>query len=302
MNTDLNAKCGSVSNDAVGKPLPTALAIHDLSCFGKCALTVVLPVLSASGVETVPIPTALLSTHTGGFDGYYFEDLTLQMGEIAKHLYELNIKVDAIYTGFLGSEAQIEKVCGIIDSFGGERNSERPFVLVDPVMGDDGRLYSTYTNALMLGMRELCKKADVITPNVTEACFLTDTEYLPRIEGGESEALAYVSKMAKKLLGFGVKKVVITGIHFENKVATYGCDREGSEFIYSSEYVKHPYPGTGDLFASVLLGRLMRGSDFEAAAVMASDFTKRVIEYSARFNTPIRNGVAFEPFLSELNN
>lgn len=300
MNTDL-VKNGAVSNDAVGKPLPTALAIHDLSCFGKCALTVVLPVLSASGVETVPIPTALLSTHTGGFDGYYFEDLTDQMGKISKHLSELNIEVDAIYTGFLGSEAQIEKVCGIIDAFGGKSDEKNPLVLVDPVMGDDGRLYSTYTKELMLGMRELCKKADVITPNVTEACFLTDTEYVNRIEGGESEALAYASGMAKKMLLFGVKKVVITGIHFENKVATYGCDQDGGEFIYSSEYVKHPYPGTGDLFASVLLGRLMREDSFEASAVFASEFTKRVIEYSANFNTPIRNGVAFEPFLCELN-
>ena len=296
MNTDLD-KSRSVGNDAVGKPLPTALAIHDLSCFGKCALTVVLPVLSASGVETVPIPTALLSTHTGGFDGYYFEDLTGQMGEISKHLNELNIAVDAIYTGFLGSEAQIDKVCGIIDSFG---NSD-PLVLVDPVMGDDGRLYSTYTNELMLGMRELCKKADVITPNVTEACFLTDTEYREIIAGGEAEAFAYASDMARKLLSFGVDKIVITGIHYKNKVATFGYSRDGGEFMHSSEYVKHPYPGTGDLFASVLLGGLMKKKSFKESAVFASEFTKRVIEYSARFDTPIRNGVAFEPFLHEIN-
>ncbi len=296
MNTDLD-KSGSVGNDAVGKPLPTALAIHDLSCFGKCALTVVLPVLSASGVETVPIPTALLSTHTGGFDGYYFEDLTGQMGDISKHLNELNIAVDAIYTGFLGREAQIEKVCGIIDSFG----KNDPLVLVDPVMGDDGRLYSTYTNELMLGMRELCRKADVITPNVTEACFLTDTEYRESIDGGEEEAFAYASDMARKLLSFGVDKIVITGIHYENKVATYGYSRAGGEFMHSSEYVKHPYPGTGDLFASVLLGGLMKKKSFRESAVFASEFTKRVIEYSANFDTPIRNGVAFEPFLYELN-
>ena len=296
MNTDLD-NSRSVGNDAVGKPLPTALAIHDLSCFGKCALTVVLPVLSAAGVETVPIPTALLSTHTGGFDGYYFEDLTAQMGEISNHLNELNITVDAIYTGFLGSEAQIEKVCGIIDAF----DKEDSLVLVDPVMGDDGRLYSTYTKELMLGMRELCRKADVITPNVTEACFLTDTEYRNGVEGGEAEALEYASGMAKKLLAFGVDKIVITGIHYGNMVATYGFSRDDGEFMHSSEYVKHPYPGTGDLFASVLLGGLMREKSFKEAAVFASDFTKRVIEYSARFDTPIRNGVAFEPFLRELN-
>lgn len=282
-----------------GKPLPTALAIHDLSCFGKCALTVVLPVLCASGIESVPIPTALLSTHTGGFDGYYFEDMTSQMGEISSHLLKLNIKLDAIYTGFLGSEPQIEKVCGIIDAFGEDRGGSAPFVMVDPVMGDDGRLYSTYTRELMLGMRELCRKADVITPNLTEACFLTDTEY-KEILGSEDEAVEYVSAMARKLLGFGVRKAVITGIHYGNMVATYGIDGEG-EFMHSAEYVKHPYPGTGDLFASVLLGRLMKGVGFKDATSFASDFTKRVIEYSAKFDTPIRNGVAFEPFLKELN-
>ena len=280
------------------KPLPTALAIHDLSCFGKCALTVVLPVLSASGVEAVPIPTALLSTHTGGFEGFYFEELTDQMGKISDHLGELNINVDAIYTGFLGSEAQIEKVSAIIDRFGGVEY--KPLIMVDPVMGDDGKLYATYTKELMLGMRELCKKADIITPNLTEACFLTDTEYKHTVEGGESEALAYVSGIAEKLLCFGVKKVVVTGIHYGNMVATYGYDTEDGEFMHACEYVKHPYPGTGDLFASVLLGRLMRGKSFGASVSTASEFTKRVIEYSAQFDTPIRNGVAFEPFLREL--
>lgn len=282
------------------RPLPRAIAIHDLSCFGKCALTVVLPVLSASGVEAVPIPTALLSTHTGGFDGYYFEDLTSQMGEISKHFGKLNIEADAIYTGFLGSEAQIEKVSSIIDSF--SESSQRPLVMVDPVMGDDGRLYSTYTRELMLGMRELCKKADIITPNITEACFLTDTEYRENIAGGEREAFEYASAMARKMLSFGVKKIVITGIHYGNMVATYGYDTEGGEFMHASEYVKHPYPGTGDLFASVLLGKLMKNADFCEAVRLTSELTKRVIEYSAQFDTPIRNGVAFEPFLHELNN
>ena len=295
MNTDL--KNGSVCADAVGKPLPTALAVHDLSCFGKCALTVVLPTLSAAGIETVPIPTALLSTHTGGFDGYYFEDLTPQMERIVEHLESLDASVDAIYTGFLGSEAQIETVCGIIERLGNGQN--KALVLVDPVMGDDGKLYSTYTEELMLGMRELCKKADVITPNITEACFLTDTEYRPNIDN-EEEALEYVSGMSKKLLGFGVDRIVVTGIHYQNKVATYGYDRDGEEFIYSSEYIKRPYPGTGDLFASVLLGGLMNKSSFKESVIKASDFTKRVIEYSSRFDTPIRNGVAFEPFLHEL--
>ena len=282
-------------NEKAPRPVKRIAAIHDLSCFGRCALTVVIPTLSALGYQVVPVPTALLSTHTGGFSDMYFKDLTSSMEDIHRHFSELDLTFDAIYTGFLGSEAQIEHVEAFIDRFG-----KGCTVMVDPVMGDDGRLYSTYTEELMLGMRELCKKADIITPNLTEACFLTDTEYKPAIEGGESEALAYVSGIAERLLCFGVKKVVITGIHYGDMVATYGYDTEGGEILHASEYVKHPYPGTGDLFASVLLGRLMRGRDFEEAVSTASDFTKRVIEYSAEFDSPIRNGVAFEPFLCEL--
>lgn len=297
MNTDLNAKARSVGRCAVGSYLPTALAIHDLSCFGKCALTVVLPTLSAAGVQTVPIPTALLSTHTGGFDGYYFEDMTDQMQSIADHLHTLKVKVDAIYTGFLGSEKQIETVSEIIDKFG----AEAPIVLVDPVMGDDGDLYSTYTGGLMLGMRELCKKADVITPNLTEACFLTDTDYKDTSGMTEREASEYASGIMKKLKKFGADRIAITGLHYDNnKVASYGYDKDIGEFIYGSEQIDRSYPGTGDLFASVLLAWLMKGDSFKAAVEKASSFTKRVIEYTSHFNTPIRNGVFFEPFLGEL--
>ena len=142
--------------------LPTALALHDLSCFGKCALTVIIPTLSAMGVQTVPIPTAFLSTHTGGFEGFYFEDLTPAMDKIADHLQDVGVEADAVYTGFLGSEEQISTVMGIIDRFGksdGEGN--KPLVLVDPVMGDDGRLYSTYNEEMVEGVKKLCEKADV---------------------------------------------------------------------------------------------------------------------------------------------
>jgi len=298
MNTDLNNRSRSVGRGAVGSYLPTALAIHDLSCFGKCALTVILPTLSAAGVQTVPIPTALLSTHTGGFEGFYFEDMTGQMERIAEHLNVIEVKVDAIYTGFLGSAEQIKTVSGIIDTFTKE---ERPLVLIDPVMGDDGVLYSTYTRELMLGMRELCKKADVITPNITEACFLTDTEYKETADMTEMEASEYASGIMKKLKTFGAEKIAITGLHYDNnKVATYGYDNEIGEFIYGSEQIDRSYPGTGDLFASVLLAWLMKGMSFRSAVEKASSFTKTVIEYTSHFDTPIRNGVYFEPFLGEL--
>ena len=273
--------------------LPTALAIHDLSCFGKCALTVIIPTLSAMGVQTVPIPTAFLSTHTGGFEGFYFEDLTDAMGEIADHLQEVGVKADAVYTGFLGSEKQISTVSAIIDRFGS-------FVLVDPVMGDDGKLYSTYNKEMVEGIKELCKKADVITPNVTEACFLTGVAFEDTSKFTEEDTKAYADKLCRELIKFGVKKIAITGLHYNgNMIGTYGYDG-GKSFLYGREYVKKSYPGTGDLFASVLLGELLRNKDFAESVKSASDFTRKVIEYSSQFNTPVRNGVAFEPFLCEL--
>ncbi len=288
----------TVGVDAVGRCLPTALAVHDLSCFGKCALTVIIPALSASGVQTVPIPTALLSTHTGGFKDFYFEDMTSQVEKISEHLHSINVETDAVYTGFLGSKAQIKSVGKIIDDF--RQNS--PLVLVDPVMGDDGRLYSTITQPLVEGMKQLCLKADVITPNMTEACFLTDTAFVDTHELSESEARAYVAPIVEKLKSFGVKSIALTGIHFDNgKVATYAYDRTEGESFYANDRIKASYPGTGDLFASVLLGKLLKSEGFSAAVAFASDFTKRVIEYSSQFDYPTRQGVLFEPFLKELN-
>lgn len=281
--------------------LPTALAIHDLSCFGKCALTVIIPTLSAMGVQTVPIPTAFLSTHTGGFEGFYFEDLTGAMDKIADHLESVGVEADAVYTGFLGSEEQISTVSNIIDRFGkADGVGNKPLILVDPVMGDDGRLYSTYTDKMVEGVKKLCEKADVITPNITEACFLTGEAFEDLSGASEDEAKEYADRLCGKLADFGVSKIAITGLHYGgNMVGTYGYDENGS-FLYGREHVKKSYPGTGDLFASVLLGELLREKDFRCAIASASDFTRKVIEYSSKFDTPARNGVAFEPFLSEL--
>lgn len=303
MKTDLNAVRGSVVKDAVGNPLPTALAMHDLSCFGKCALSIVLPTLSASGVQAVPIPTALLSTQTDGFENYYFEALTSQMSSIARHLKSVNVSLQAIYTGFLGSDEQIDKVCEIIELFNKNEGGESPLLLIDPVMGDHGKLYSTYTPELMLGMRRLCKKADVITPNITEACFLTDSEYVDTRRMSKDEVFLYASEISKKLQRYGVNGIAITGLHYdENKIATYAFSKDEGEFLFGSEYIKQSYPGTGDLFASVLLGRLLKGGRFNEAVETASNFTKKVIRYSSQYDYPIRNGVVFEPFLSELAN
>ena len=274
---------------------PKVAAIHDLSCFGRCALTVIIPTLSALGIQTVPLPTALLSTHTGGFENMFFSDLSREMDEISSHFSSLDLKFDSVYSGFLGSEAQIERVEKFIDGFA----KKGAPILVDPVMGDDGALYSTYTKELGDGMKHLVRKADIITPNYTEACFLTGTPYRPldAMSEREIENLAY--ELIEKLLSFGQKKIAVTGFETADTVLTYGKDEGG---IFSDRKARHSasYPGTGDIFASTLLGYFLGGDGFEEATRKACGFTARVIEYTMRFPTPHRDGVMLEPCLKLL--
>ena len=276
--------------------IPRVASIHDLSSFGRCALTVVIPALSSMGLQCVPIPTALLSTHTGGFTDMYFEELTDRMERISDHLSDVGVEFDAIYTGFLGSERQIGVVSDFIDRF----SSPTCPVFVDPVMGDDGELYSTYNAELVSGMKKLCEKADIITPNLTEAFLLADMPYSLDHTMTEAEALALCDLLSAKISEFSSAKTVITGLHFDhNRVGTYVCDGAAKR-IYSAPHVGRNYPGTGDLFASVLIGSVLRGESLYSAAVRASDFTREVIEYSLNFTTPTREGVAFEPLLYKL--
>ncbi len=280
------------------RPLKRICAVHDLSCFGRCALTVVLPTLSAMGYQAVPLPTALLSTHTGGFTDMHFRDLTRDIEKITEHFAQLDLGFDAIYSGFLGDARQIDVVSRLIDRF----SREDTLVLVDPVMGDDGVLYSTYTPELVEGMRRLCHKADIITPNMTEAFFLTEREFVDTTELSRDETLDIVRSLCTDLRKFSSKKIVITGIPFGNSdFATYGFDAESeTEYFYSSHRIELSYPGTGDLFASVLLGQLLGGSDFYSALSSTSSFVARVMDYSSHYKTPLRDGVAFEAFLGEL--
>ena len=274
---------------------PKVAAIHDLSCFGRCALTVIIPTLSALGVQTVPLPTALLSTHTGGFENMFFADLSSEMDEISRHFSELDLKFDAIYSGFLGSEAQIERVSGFIDRFA-DKNAP---ILVDPVMGDDGALYSTYTKELGEGLRHLVSKADIITPNYTEACFLTDTPYRPTEEMSDSEVAETALCLLEKLGRLGAEKIAVTGFETAEKVITFGRDGD-VDFKDERARLAAGYPGTGDIFASVLLGAFLAENDFAAATRKACDFTAKVIEYTMKFPTPHRDGVMLEPCLKLL--
>ena len=278
-------------------------AIHDFSCVGRCALTVVIPTLSVMGYQTIPLPTALLSSHTGGFDWLYFRDLTLDMDQIAAHFDRLDMTFGSIYTGFLGSEEQISSVRDFIKRFGTtpDETGKTPLILVDPVMGDEGVLYSTYTKKLADGMRELSTHAQVLTPNLTEACFLTNTSYRDTATLSSGTAKRFVHSLLKKLTTICNGKIVITGIGLPGGiVANAGRNEDGSIFWVERMCRDVSYPGTGDIFASVLLGALMQGDDFETACTRAADFIVLLITESQKIDTPVRMGVALEAHLGAL--
>lgn len=282
--------------------VPRVAAIHDLSCFGRCALTVIMPTLSVMGLQCIPVPTALFSTHTGGFQNMHFVDLSDSMEGIADHFSSLSLTFDALYSGFLGSARQIGIVSDFIDRFRGEGDA-RACVMVDPVMGDDGKLYSTYTEELQAGMRHLCEKADIITPNLTEACFLTGTPWCDTSTMTAAQAETYAGELAQKMTAFGASQIVLTGVPYGDRIGTYGLDlREGSrqKFFYSVVRQPKSFPGTGDIFASVLLGARMRGEDLFAATRAAADFVGEVIAYSQCCGEPTRDGVLLEPMLWKL--
>lgn len=279
---------------------PRIAAIHDLSCFGRCALTVVMPTLSVMGYQTVPIPTALLSTHTGGFDDLHFCDLTDHMEAISDHLSCLGVTFRAIYTGFLGNAMQIDTVSHFLDTFGEapDESGQPPLILIDPVMGDDGILYSTYTDELVAGMRRLSARAQMLTPNLTEACLLTETPYQNTREMTEEGATAFLSGLLNKLSALTAGDIVITGAHLPSGLlCNAGRTRDGVGFTVTRPHVGHAYPGTGEIFASVLLGACLGGASFPDACAQAADFVRTVIEGSAESDEPIRNGVALEDYL-----
>jgi pyridoxine kinase len=270
--------------------VPKVAAVHDISCFGRCSLTVIIPVLSAMGIQVCPLPTAVLSTHLGGFKDLAFCDFTNHMPDFFHHWKKEGITFHCIYSGFLASEEQIDVVQHFIDEF----SSNHPLVVVDPVMGDEGKLYSIYTPHMQERMKDLVRKADIITPNYTEACFLLGESYQNTI---------YDTKKMKKWLvdlgGFGPSKVVITGIPFMNeKILTIGYDKRKNTFweVYSN-HIPAKYPGTGDIFASVLVGSLLQQDCLSAAMERAAEFVRISIQTTFAAQTPSREGVLVEKVL-----
>lgn len=269
---------------------PRIAAIHDLSCFGRCSLTIALPVLSAMGCQCCPLPTALLSAHTG-FPGNTFLDLTAEMGRIADHWTAMDLQFDAIYSGFLGSADQVDTVARFFDTF---KKSDTA-VIVDPVMGDHGTAYRTCTPELCRGMRVLAENSDVITPNLTEAALLLDRPYE---EIQRTDAYEVVRRLS---LG-GRRSVVLTGYSSESGQTGALCfDRDSGE----SKAVQTPrepqdFSGTGDLFASVLAGGVARGVPLFQAAQAAADFVRDCIARTLAEGLTEQDGVDFEPLLGQL--
>lgn len=263
-------------------------AVHDLSCFGRCSLTVVLPVLSAMGVQCCPMPTAVLSTHTGGFDGIARTDLTEQMRGTLRQWADLGLTFDGVYTGYMASAEQIDLTSAVISRLRGGDG----MAVVDPVLGDHGRLYRSVTPAMAAAMRELCREADVITPNLTEAALLLGEETLPR-EGEE---------LARLLSDGGRRSVVLTGVcSGPDRIGAAWFDREsGRTGLCAGPRVEGEYHGTGDLFTAVVTGSLVRGETLEAAAARAVEFVRLCADRTLEAGNPAREGVEFEPLLGLL--
>jgi len=273
--------------------LKRVAAIHDISGFGKCSLTVALPIISAAGIEASVLPTAVLSTHTGGFTGFTYRDLTADIQPIADHWKSLDICFDAIYTGFLGSFEQLDLVTKFFESF----KTGETLILVDPVMADNGELYSIFSPEFAVGMRKLCEKADIIVPNLTEAALLLGESYNP---GPYSQS--YIQNILKKLSALGPKKIVLTGVFFDDEeLGAASYDTVSGETAYGLEKrVPGYYHGTGDVFGSALLAAIMNGFPLDEASRIAVRFTASAIRKTAQAGTDIRFGVNFEQTIPEL--
>ena len=268
------------------------LAVHDLSCVGRCSLTVALPILSAAGLEASALPTAVLSTHTGGFTGMTFRDLTQDLPAIFAHWKTLDLAFDAIYTGYLGSAEQVALVEQLFDAFRGEQTK----IIVDPVMGDHGKLYPGMSEKMPQLMKTLCQKADVIVPNQTEAALMLGRPYL------ETPDKAEVDDLMQALREMTQASVVLTGISpEEGKLGAAVYDREtGQTACPAAPHMSGSYHGTGDVYASALTGAYLAGKTLVQAAQIAADFTQQSIVETLPLGLETRYGVCFERALPQL--
>ncbi|WP_097028307.1 pyridoxamine kinase [Clostridium peptidivorans] len=277
------------------KHIKRVAAIHDMSGFGKTSLTAIIPILSTMRIQVCPLPTAILSTHTGGFNDYTFVDLTDTMEAYIKHWKDLNLEFDSIYSGFLGSSRQIEIVEDFIDKF----KKQGTLVVVDPVLADNGELYSTMDEEMVKNMRKLIKKAQIITPNFTEMALLLDKEYNRDISTEELKI------WLKELSDMGPEVVIGTSMpedRDEKFTSVIAYDKRHDKYWkVSCAFIPAHYPGTGDIFSSVIVGSLLNGESIPVAIDRAVQFVNSAIKASYGFDYPEREGVLLENVLNNLN-
>lgn len=262
------------------------LTIQDISCFGQCSLTVALPILSAAGLETVILPSAVLSTHTAGFTGFTVRDLTADMPGIAAHWKKEGITFDAVYTGYLGSMEQIDYVKDIVKDLLKEGGA----VMVDPAMADNGKLYPAFDKSYAEYMRTLTSQADIILPNITEAAFLTGMEYKEKYDE------AYIDDLLASLHASGSKTVILTGVSYTDDTTGVVVSENGKKQYYKHKKIAQGSHGTGDVYASAFAGAYLNGKSAYEAAVIAADYTVSCIE-NTQGDENHRYGVKFEPML-----
>lgn len=266
-------------------------AIHDISCFGKCSITVALPIISAAGVETAVLPTAVLSTHTGGFTGYTLRDLSDDILPVARHWHSEGITVDAVYTGYLCSKRQIDLVAKAAELI----SRDETLLITDPVMADNGKLYKGFADDFPTDMLRLCQKADIITPNITEAALMLGVDYK---EAPYTED--YIKTLISGLYAKTNSKIVLTGVAFdERKIGAAVYDGEELDYIFSDR-LPAMYHGTGDVFTSALTAAIMNGRSLKASAQIAVNFTCGCIKYTMDNDRDMRYGVNFESQIPNL--
>ena len=244
------------------------LTIQDISCLGQCSMTVALPILSACGQETCIIPSAVLSTHTGGFSFPTIRDISMDIPAIAAHWQRENVAFDAIYTGYLGTKEQINDVARVFDTMLRPNGK----IIVDPAMADHGKLYSGFDMAYAQAMAELCKKADVILPNLTESCLMTGCEYR------ETYDESYICDVLSRLHGMGMMKVVLTGVSYCPEETGVVLSDGASQYYYRHQKLARSYHGTGDIYASAFVGSWIGGKTMEEAVKIAADYACECIK------------------------
>ena len=264
------------------------LTIQDISCYGQCSITVALPILSAWGYETAILPSAILSTHTSGFKGFTVHDLSDEIPNIINHWKKENIKYDVLYSGYLGEVKHIDLVIQIKEEL---LNKNGIFVL-DPVMGDNGKLYPVFNNDYVQAIKRLVKEADIIMPNITEASLLTDLPYQEQYDE------KYINNLLNGLKAIGAKDIVLTGVSYEKGTTGVVIFDENGYRYYKHQKINQSFHGTGDVFASTLLGSYLGNSDLMKASKVAADFIVKCINNTIDDNDH-KYGVKFEPLLAD---